>query len=232
MSSTQQPDRDPTTRGSGTRPGLLVTLTVVGALTPLIVSLIGGVVAPEHGNTVIIGGLAAMWVFAIAVLVLLRRAPRTPVRPTLRLTWADLGIAVAVGVAAALLVPVLTLGATLVLGETGLATTAGQASVPILALSILTAAVTEEVLYRASPIELLRERRAPGWLVFALPWAVFVVAHLGSWSLAHIIGVVVPLGALMTGLYLWRRNLTVNIIAHAIIDAPLLVLALTAAPAA
>lgn len=56
----------------------------------------------------------------------------------------------------------------------------------------------------------------------------FVVAHLGSWSLAHIVGVVVPLGALMTWLYLWRRNLTVNIIAHAIIDAPLVVLALTA----
>lgn len=214
------------------RLGVLVTLTIVGAATPLVVSLIGRVAAPEHGDTVLIGGLAAMWVFAITVYVLLRHIPGTPARPTIRLGWADLGIAVGVGIVGALLVPVLTLAATLVLGETGLATTAGQVQVLILAASILTAAVTEEVLYRASPIELLVARRAPGWLVFALPWALFVVAHLGSWNLAHIIGVVVPLGALLTGLYLWRRNLTVNIVAHAIIDAPLIVLALTTAPAA
>lgn len=151
------------------RPGVLTALTAIGAATPLIVSLIGGIAAPEHGDTVLLGGLATMWVVATAVFVLLRRGPRTPARPTIRLGWADLGIAVAVGIAGALLVPLLTLGATLILGETNLASTAGRVPVLILAASILTAAVTEEVIYRAAPIELLTERRAPRWLVFALP---------------------------------------------------------------
>lgn len=215
-------------RARGRTPVLPTILTVIGMLVPLAASLTAPAVGAALQQPVMIGGLVAMWAFAAAVFWLLRSSSdQGGIRPA-RFGWADLGIAVGVGVAGALLVPVLTLGATALLGETGLGAVATSVPVLLLVASILTAAVTEEVLYRAAPIELLRRRGAPGWVLFVVPWAAFVVAHLGSWNLAHVVGVVVPLGALLAWLYLWRRNLLVNIIAHAIIDAPLIVIALTA----
>lgn len=211
------------------RQALTVGLTAVGAAIPLVVSLLERFLAPGNQWFVTSLGLCAMWIFAAAVYVLLRPQAGRPRRSRLRLGWTDLLIALCVGVAAALLVPVLSLVATRVIGETDLVATTSQVGVPMLVASIITAAVTEEVLYRAAPIELLDRRRVPPWLIFVLPWAVFVLAHLGSWNLAHVIGVVMPLGALLTWLYLWRRNLLVNITAHAIVDAPLIVIALNSA---
>jgi hypothetical protein len=45
----------------------------------------------------------------------------------------------------------------------------------------------------------------------------------GTWG--HVVGVVLPLGAVITGLYLWRRNVVV-IIAHFLLDLPLVLVAL------
>lgn len=212
--------------------GIILGLTAIGAAIPLVVNLTGQALKPEQNPIVLVAGLVAMWAVAVTLFLTMRSSPVPSLETRVRLGWADAGIAVGVGIAGALLVPVLTLGAAQVLGQTELVATAQAVPTPLLVASILTAAVTEEVIYRAAPIELLRARRAPDWLVFVLPWAMFVVAHLGSWNLAHVVGVVMPLGALLTALYLWRRNLTVNITAHAIIDAPLIVVALTAAPAA
>lgn len=203
-----------------------IVLTVLGMVVPLVASITESSVDPEARQAVMVGGLAAMWMLAVAVFALLRRPTSLGGVVPARFTWSDLGIAVAVGVVGALLVPVLTLAVTALLGDTDLAATASRVPVLLLLASILTAAVTEEVLYRAAPIELLLQRRTPTWVAFAAPWAAFVIAHAGSWNLAHIVGVVAPLGALLTGLYLWRRNLLVNIVAHAIIDAPLIALAL------
>ena len=180
------------------RQALTVGLTAVGAAIPLVVSLLERFLAPGNQWFVTSLGLCAMWIFAAAVYVLLRPQAGLPRRSRLRLGWTDLLIALCVGVAAALLVPVLSLAATRVIGETNLVATTSQVGVPMLVASIITAAVTEEELYRAAPIELLDRRRVPPWLIFVLPWAVFVLAHLGSWNLAHVIGVVMPLGALLT----------------------------------
>jgi hypothetical protein len=45
----------------------------------------------------------------------------------------------------------------------------------------------------------------------------------GTWG--HVVGVVLPLRAVITGLYLWRRNVVV-IIAHFLLDLPLVLVAL------
>jgi membrane protease YdiL (CAAX protease family) len=53
--------------------------------------------------------------------------------------------------------------------------------------------------------------------------AVFTVAHLAYWGWMPLIGVSVA-GLVLTVLYLWRRDLAANMIAHFVIDAaPLLV---------
>jgi uncharacterized protein len=60
--------------------------------------------------------------------------------------------------------------------------------------------------------------------------AVFVLLHLGGWNLSHVFGVVLPLGAILTGLYLWRRNLPFVMLTHFLIDFPLFLLAAGALP--
>ena len=91
---------------------------------------------------------------------------------------------------------------------------AGSAPAWLLLIVVLTASVTEELLFRAYPIEHLARLTGKRWPGALLSLAAFVALHLQGWNLGHVVGVVLPLGAVMTGLYLWRRNLIFMIITH------------------
>lgn len=79
------------------------------------------------------------------------------------------------------------------------------------------AAVNEEILFRGYPIERCLEFTRAKWLAAVLPWAAFVYAHLSGWGAAQLIFVGYA-GAVLAGLYLWRRNLWANMLAHWIGD--------------
>ena len=85
---------------------------------------------------------------------------------------------------------------------------------------VLTAGITEEIMFRGYPIERLQEMTGSMWLAAAIPLAVFVLAHLSAWSVGHLAGVFVG-GSLLTGLYLWQHDLVACMIAHALMDLPL-----------
>ncbi len=85
-------------------------------------------------------------------------------------------------------------------------------------ISTVRAAVAEEVLFRSYPIERLEE--VSGSRIFAaiLSCAIFSLAHVSVWGWAHLM--LAGFGGIcLTILYMWRRNLWVNIIAHFIVDA-------------
>ena len=85
------------------------------------------------------------------------------------------------------------------------------------AVSVVRAAVGEEVLFRGYAFERSYELSRSRAVAAAIPCAVFTLAHVGPWSWAHLI----PAGAggiLLTVLYLWRRNLWINIVAHCVVD--------------
>jgi membrane protease YdiL (CAAX protease family) len=84
-------------------------------------------------------------------------------------------------------------------------------------LLVTRAAVAEESLFRGYAIERLEELTASRSLAGCVSWAVFTIAHLGAWGWAHLI-VAGFAGVLLTVLYLWRRNLWLNMIAHWIAD--------------
>jgi membrane protease YdiL (CAAX protease family) len=84
-------------------------------------------------------------------------------------------------------------------------------------VSVLRAATAEELLFRGYPMERLRELSGSRLLAALLPWAAFTLAHVGPWGWAHLL-VAGAGGAVFTLLYLWRRNLWVNIVAHFIVD--------------
>jgi len=89
--------------------------------------------------------------------------------------------------------------------------------------AVITAAITEEILFRGYPIERLHEITGNVWLAAAMPLLVFVVAHLGSWSAGHLVGVLFG-GMLLTGLYLVTRDLVACMITHALIDSTIIFL--------
>jgi membrane protease YdiL (CAAX protease family) len=84
-------------------------------------------------------------------------------------------------------------------------------------LLVTRAAVAEELLFRGYPIPRLSELAGSRWIAALLSWAAFTYAHLASWGAAQLI-VAGYGGVVLTILFLWRRNLWANMLAHWIGD--------------
>lgn len=85
-------------------------------------------------------------------------------------------------------------------------------------LIVVRAAVSEEILFRGYPIERLQELTGSRLIAGVVPCAVFTFDHVGFWGWHHIF-IAGTAGAALTLLYLWRRNIWVNMLAHFIVDA-------------
>ena len=57
-----------------------------------------------------------------------------------------------------------------------------------------------------------------GWLAALISLLAFTFAHLGFWGWPHLL-IAGLAGGILTGLYLWRRDLVCNMIAHLVTDA-------------
>jgi membrane protease YdiL (CAAX protease family) len=189
--------------------------------------------ADVHDRTEALLGLTLLWLLAGALLLVIRRGEHSPwrsvgIRPT-PLRW--ILAALTVGVALALLVPLLSVVAARLLpatGDGGIVAVTTSLPWTVILLAVVTAAVTEELLFRAYPVERLLAGTGSRAVAVALPLASFTVTHAQGWAVAHVVGVVMPLGLALSALYLWRRNLLVVVLAHLVTDLPLLVLATTA----
>lgn len=90
----------------------------------------------------------------------------------------------------------------------------------------ITGSFTEEVLFRSFPIERLSLMLGRPWLAGLITVPAFTLLHLFGWDWIHVLTAVLPGTILLTLFYLWRRNLALNVIIHAVINAPLLLLPL------
>ena len=84
-------------------------------------------------------------------------------------------------------------------------------------LTVTRAAFAEETVFRGYGFERLTELTGSRTLAAVLTWALFTMAHLSSWGWAQVI-VAAFGGLVLTVLYVWRRNLWANIIAHWLTD--------------
>ncbi|WP_194288498.1 CPBP family intramembrane glutamic endopeptidase [Ornithinicoccus halotolerans] len=210
--------------------GLALALVVVPTYAVVVHPQLSRVGLGEQGEALV--GFAVLWASACLVLVVVRRGEQA--------SWASVGIrrtpplwlliAVGIGILLSLLVPALSLLAGLVLptaaGTGGVDTVATSLPWALILLGVVTAAVTEELLFRAYPIERLLARFRSPWAAVLVPLVPFTVIHAQEWGIAHVIGVVIPLGLALSVLYLWRRNLLVVVVAHLLVDAPLVVISL------
>ena len=86
----------------------------------------------------------------------------------------------------------------------------------LVTLIVIRAGVVEELFYRGYAIERLEALGLNRYLGAAIPLVVFSVGHwTGGW--ANIV-IALALGAILSGFYLWRRDLAANMIAHFLVD--------------
>jgi membrane protease YdiL (CAAX protease family) len=85
-------------------------------------------------------------------------------------------------------------------------------------LLVITAGVFEETMYRGYGIERLSKYFGGKWVAAVITLALFSYAHASAVGAAQLAPIVVVAG-LVTLLYLWRRDLLLNMVAHATIDA-------------
>ncbi len=91
-------------------------------------------------------------------------------------------------------------------------------------LLALTAGVFEETLYRGYALERLTMIWGNKWVAAVVTVALFTLAHLPVVGIAHLLPVGI-VSVFVTLLYMWRRDLILNMAAHATIDAIGLLLA-------
>ncbi len=83
---------------------------------------------------------------------------------------------------------------------------------------VATAAICEEFMYRGFAIEELAHFVGNRWLAGLLSLLFFTFAHTGLYGLTSALLIPGIIGAVLTVLYVWRRNLPSCMILHAIMD--------------
>jgi membrane protease YdiL (CAAX protease family) len=78
--------------------------------------------------------------------------------------------------------------------------------------------IAEEIIFRGYAIARLQELTGSVSIAGIISCTVFAFEHLGVWSWGHVM-IAGFAGAILTLLYIWRRNLWVNTIAHFVPDA-------------
>ena len=91
-------------------------------------------------------------------------------------------------------------------------------------ISVVRAAVAEEVIFRGFGIERGRELFGSLRIASTFSWIIFTLEHVSTWGWSHVL--IAGFGGLvLTLLYMWRRNLWINIIAHFVVDGASVLLA-------
>ncbi len=158
-----------------------------------------------------------IWASAAALLVIVRRGEHLPLRSiglgTAR-WWVSILWGLVIAVVSAAIVGVLAY-------LTGYGHGPGSAafeSLPLWLISLIVfrAGVVEELFYRGYAIERLQTVGLGRFWSVTVPLVIF---SLGHWSggAANIL-IALAAGAILTGFYLWRRDLVANMIGHWLVD--------------
>jgi membrane protease YdiL (CAAX protease family) len=160
---------------------------------------------------------ALIWVSALALIVIIRRGEHLPMRSiglgTAR-WWKSILWGFIIAIVSAVAVVALA-------HLTGYGHGPGSAAFEKLPLWLITAivlraGVVEELFYRGYAIERLRMIGLGRFWSVAIPLVIF---SLGHWSggAANIL-IAFAAGLILTGFYLWRRDLAANMIGHGLVD--------------
>jgi membrane protease YdiL (CAAX protease family) len=173
-------------------------------------------VSHDPGTALVIVREVLIFASAVALLVLVKRGEKLPLR--------TIGLGTSVwwkSVLWGLVTMLLCGGAAELLGmvtKDGSGTPSFLDRLPlwVFVLIVFRAGIVEELFYRGYAIERLQAMGAGRFASAALPLSLFAVGHYaGAW-----VDILQPLvlGGILTGFYLWRRDLVANILAHTLVD--------------
>jgi membrane protease YdiL (CAAX protease family) len=177
---------------------------------------------PQLGRDSQIGRECVFWVMTLALLLWVRLVEQRSLRSIgLRPpSWKTIVIGV---LAAAVMIAgmaVLYLVVLPAIGEKGSAAGVSDINALPLALRILIvlrASIFEELFYRGFAIERLAELTGSRGLAAFASLVAFTLAHVSYWGIGHLM-IAAFGGMVLTGLYVWRRDLAANSIAHFLTD--------------
>jgi membrane protease YdiL (CAAX protease family) len=160
---------------------------------------------------------ALIWLNAIALIVIIRRGERLSLR--------SIGLGTTRWWKSILWGFIIAMVSAVVVGALAYATSYGHGpgssafeKLPLWLITaiVLRAGVVEELFYRGYAIERLQTIGLGRFWSVAIPLAIF---SLGHWSggAANIL-IAFAAGLILTGFYLWRRDLVANMIGHGLVD--------------
>ena len=190
-------------------------IALVGPVAPVFVSWLAGLT--EFSSTRLAWGVVAHWCLFAIILAWVRRRERQSlasigVRP---FRWWTVPLGVVSGAAilcvTGVLIHVLHLSS-----DSSFASYLLSQPWPTRLLMSITAGVFEETAYRGYALERLTSILGNKWLAGAITVLCFAFAHIPSVGL-HIVPILI-ISSFVTLLYLWRRDLVLNMVAHATVD--------------
>jgi membrane protease YdiL (CAAX protease family) len=192
--------------------GLAISLFAMVAIRQVFVFFVP---EPTFASTVLKEAL--IWLNALALIVIIRRGEHLPLRSiglgTAR-WWKSILWGFIIAIVSAVVISALAY-------VTGYGHGPGSAAFEKLPLWLITAivfraGVVEELFYRGYAIEQLRMIGLGRFWSVAIPLVIF---SLGHWSggAANIL-IAFAAGLILTGFYLWRRDLVANMIGHGLVD--------------
>ena len=206
--------------------GRASVLAGCGLAATLLLSLlpIGRWIAPGDSIQALLSREVFWWIFAAGVLIWLAFVERLPLTslgfrwPT----WKTFLFAL-VGAAAVLFVMILHMGVIVRVFHLDTATVLAQQRMILSkpywfrVLLVLRAAVVEEIVFRGYMIEKVQQLTGSGFLAIAVSVLAFTWAHYAGWGLVQLIPVF-GAGTVLALLYVWRRDLPSNMLAHFLTD--------------
>jgi membrane protease YdiL (CAAX protease family) len=199
--------------------GCGLAATLIFALLP-----IGRWIAPGDSIGALLCREAFWWIFAAGVLIWLAFVERLPLTsigfrwPT----WKTFLFALA-GAAAVLFMMILHMGVIVRVFHLDTTTVLAQQRMILSkpywfrVVLVLRAAVVEEVVFRGYMIEKVRQLTGSGLLAVAVSVLTFTWAHYAGWGAVQLIPVF-GAGTALALLYVWRRDLPSNMLAHFLTD--------------
>ena len=158
-----------------------------------------------------------LWVSAVALLLIVRRGEHLPFKSIGLGTsrwWKSIFWGLVIALTCAVVGGVLA-------AVTGYGHGPGSAAFEklplwLITLIVLRAGIVEELFYRGCSIERLQAiGLKPIWAA-AIPLIIFALGH-STGGMANIL-IALALGGILTGFYMWRRDLVANMIGHGLVD--------------
>lgn len=177
----------------------------------------------------IVVGMLFMWLLAVSLIVITRHGENLTLS-SIGLVWPTRVMilqAIGIGILLMLAVPVLSiLSSALFPEEMSSLETVTQLPWWLILFGVITAGITEEILFRGYALERLEKLTENKWFSSVVALIFFVLVHIGSWNMAHVVGVVIPLGIVLILLYWWKRNTIMLMIIHVIVNLPMVFMVL------